>query len=126
MAINDQGASGPMIGCGDSIVATTTGLVIYTDRVEAAISSLLDTKDAHLGQSGLVNSLADSNLSYVSSSVSSGTVTVELTGELRSGGICDNPRIIAQLEYTAMMAADVSQAKILVNGKEIAFRLSGK
>ncbi|QXQ12262.1 GerMN domain-containing protein [Paeniglutamicibacter sp. Y32M11] len=115
-----------MIGCGDSIVATTTGLVIYTDRVEAAISSLLDTKDAHLGQSGLVNSLADSNLSYVSSSVSSGTVTVELTGELRSGGICDNPRIIAQLEYTAMMAADVPQAKILVNGKEIAFRLSGK
>lgn len=115
-----------MIGCADSIVATTTGLVIYTDRVEAAISSLLDTKDAHLGQSGLVNSLADSNLSYVSSSVSSGTVTVELTGELRSGGICDNPRIIAQLEYTAMMAADVSQAKILVNGKEIAFRLSGK
>lgn len=126
MAINDQGTSGPMIGCGDSIVATTTGLVIYTDRVEAAISSLLDTKDAHLGQSGLVNSLADSNLSYVSSSVSNGTVTVELTGELRSGGICDNPRIIAQLEYTAMMAADVPQAKILVNGKEIAFRLSGK
>ncbi len=126
MAINDQGTSGPTIGCGDSIVATTTGLVIYTDRVEAAISSLLDTKDAHLGQSGLVNSLADSNLSYVSSSVSSGTVTVELTGELRSGGICDNPRIIAQLEYTAMTAADAPQAKILVNGKEIAFRLSGK
>lgn len=126
MAINDQGASGPMIGCADSIVATTTGLVIYTDRVEAAISSLLDNKNTHYGQSGLVNSLADSDLSYVSSSSSGGTVTVELTGQLRSGGICDNPRIIAQLEYTAMTAAAVAKAKILINGKEIAFQLSGK
>lgn len=126
VALNDQGKSGPMIGCGDSIVATETGPVVYASQVEAAMSDLLDDKDAQHGQSGLMNALASSNLTYVSSSVSGDTVTVELTGELSSGGVCDDPRIIAQLTYTAMVAAEAGEAKILVNGIDINKYLSQK
>ncbi|MFL4474987.1 hypothetical protein ACIPVK_13400 [Paeniglutamicibacter sp. MACA_103] len=126
VALGDQGQAGPMIGCGDSIVATETGPVIYASQVEASMSDLLENKDTVHGESGLMNALAGSNLSYVSSSVWGDTVTVELTGDLSSGGICDDPRIIAQLSYTAMVAAGSGEAKILVDGTDITDKLSQK
>ena len=115
-----------MIGCGDSIVATETGPVIYASQVEAAMSDLLENKDSVHGESGLMNALASSDLKYVSSVVSGDTVTVELTGQVSSGGICDDPRIIAQLTHTAMVAAGTGEARILVDGTDINDRLSQK
>ncbi|MDR7359182.1 hypothetical protein [Paeniglutamicibacter sulfureus] len=126
VAVSDQGKAGPMIGCGDSIVATETGPVIYASQVEAAMSGLLENKEIELGQSGLMNALAGSDLYYVSSTVSEGIVTVELTGELSSGGICDDPRIIAQLTHTAMVAAGTEEARILIDGVDIGESLSLK
>ena len=126
VALNDQGKSGPMIGCGDSIVATETGPVVYASQVEAAMSDLLNDKDSQHGQSGLMNALAGSDLTYVSSSVAGDTVTVELSGVISSGGVCDDPRIIAQLTYTAMVAAETGEAKVLVNGIDINKYLSQK
>lgn len=119
VALNDKGKSGPMIGCGDSIVATETPPVIYASQVEAAMSDLLTDQDAQHGQSGLVNTLSGSNLTFVSSFIEKDTVTVELTGELASGGVCEDPRIVAQLTYTAMVAAGTGEAKVLVNGTEV-------
>lgn len=115
-----------MIGCGDSIVATETSPVIYASQIEAAMSDLITDRDARHGQSGLVNTLSDANLEFVSSSVDGDTVTVELTGELSSGGVCDDPRIVAQLRYTAMVAAGTGEAKVLINGIEVNKYLSQK
>ncbi|EMR00609.1 GerMN domain-containing protein [Paeniglutamicibacter gangotriensis] len=126
VAVDDQGKSGPLVGCGDSIVATETGPVIYASQVEAAMSTLLEDKDAEHGQSGLVNTLSASELTYVSASVSGDTVTVELSGEILSGGTCDDPRIIAQLTHTAMVAAGTGEAVILINGVDVNKYLSQK
>ncbi len=126
VALNDKGQSGPMIGCGDSIVATGTPPVIYASQVEAAMSDLITDRDARHGQSGLVNTLSDAHLEFVSSSVDGDTVTVELTGDLASGGVCDDPRIVAQLTYTAMVAAGTGEAKVLINGIEVNKYLSRK
>ncbi|GAA5226523.1 hypothetical protein GCM10025778_10560 [Paeniglutamicibacter antarcticus] len=126
VALNDKGQSGPMIGCGDSIVATGTPPVIYASQAEAAMSDLITDRDARHGQSGLVNTLSDAHLEFVSSSVDGDTVTVELTGDLASGGVCDDPRIVAQLTYTAMVAAGTGEAKVLINGIEVNKYLSRK
>ncbi|MGO2595829.1 MAG: GerMN domain-containing protein [Glutamicibacter arilaitensis] len=107
-------------------MATETGPVIYASQVEASMSTLLEDKDAEHGQSGLVNTLSASELTYVSASVSGDTVTVELSGEILSGGTCDDPRIVAQLTHTAMVAAGTGEAVILINGVDVNKYLSQK
>ncbi|WP_377779736.1 GerMN domain-containing protein [Paeniglutamicibacter kerguelensis] len=121
-----EGASGPTIGCGDTLVATETGPVAFTNKVEAAMNALLKDNAATHGESGLKNAVAASDLRYKSSSVKGDQVTVNLTGTVMSGGTCDDPRIIEQLKYTAKVAAGVGSARILVNGSNIEELLSQK
>lgn len=125
VAVGDEGKSGPQIGCGDSLVATETRPEEFTNQIEASIDALLDDEEM-LGESGLRNALAGSDLDYVSSAVDGDVVTVELSGTVSSGGTCDDPRIIGQLEYTAMTAAGTGEARILVGGKEVEEVLSAK
>ncbi|MGO3762379.1 hypothetical protein [Glutamicibacter arilaitensis] len=105
VAVGDDGVAGPEIGCGDSIIATYTGEKTFSDQLAAAMTSLLaDKQDTH-GESGLRNALSASDLTYVSAQVADDTVTVDLSGLVVSGGVCDDPRIVEQLKYTAMTAA---------------------
>ena len=126
VAVEDQGKSGPKIGCGDSLVATETGPQRFTNRIEAAMNALLNDNSATHGESGLVNAVAASELRYVSSKVSGDQVEVDLSGTLSSGGTCDDPRIVEQLKYTAKIAAGVGSARILFNGVDIEKTLSQK
>ena len=127
VAVDDpEGASGPKIGCGDTLVATETGPVTFTNQLEASLRALLEDKSETHGESGLRNALAHSTLSYQSSSVSGDTVTVKLTGVPMSGGTCDDPRIIEQLKHTAKVAAGVGNARILIEGTDIEDFLSQK
>lgn len=126
VAIGDEGVSGPEIGCGDSIVATESAPMEFTDQVEASMTTLLADGEREHGASGLQNTLAASELEFVSAQVADDTVTVELTGQLVSGGTCDDPRIIEQLKYTAMTAAGTGSAEILVDGQGIEEVLSAQ
>lgn len=126
VAVDDQGKAGPQIGCGDSLVATETEPVDFSNQVEAAMNALLENKSATHGESGLMNALAASDMRYQSSSVSGDQVTVELTGMPMSGGTCDDPRIVEQLKHTAKTAAGVGNALVLVDGTDIEEFLSQK
>ncbi len=126
VAVDDQGKSGPLIGCGDSLVATETEPRTFTNPVEAAMLALLGDNSATHGESGLLNAVAASELRYVSSKVRGDQVTVDLSGTLSSGGTCDDPRIVEQLKYTAKVAAGVGSARILFNGVDIEKALSQK
>ncbi|WP_427173816.1 hypothetical protein [Arthrobacter sp. 92] len=119
MAIGDNGISGPKIGCGDSLVATTTAPVRFTDQVGPSIGTLLANKSRDVGMSGLVNALYQSNLTYAGGELDGGTITIWLTGNFMLGGVCDIPRVKAQLEYTAMAAAGATSAQVFVNGRPI-------
>ncbi len=123
---NQEGVSGPKIGCGDTLVATETGPVAFANQVEAAMNALLKDNSPTHGESGLKNAVAASDLSYKSSTVKGDQVTVNLGGTVMSGGTCDDPRIIEQLKYTAKVAAGVGSARILVNGSDIEKILSQK
>jgi cytoskeletal protein RodZ len=97
VAIGDNGTSGPMIGCGDSLVATTTAPVRFTDQVGPSIGALLANKSRDVGLSGLVNVLYQSNLTYIGGELNGSTITINLAGQFMLGGVCDIPRAKAQL-----------------------------
>ncbi|ACL39119.1 conserved hypothetical protein [Pseudarthrobacter chlorophenolicus A6] len=119
VAVGDNGMSGPLIGCGDSLVATTTGPVTFTDQVRPSVEALLANKSRDLGLSGLVNALYQSNLTYVAGELTGSTITIWLTGQFMLGGVCDIPRVKAQLEYTAMAASGATSAQVFVNGRPL-------
>ena len=119
VAVGDNGISGPKIGCGDSLVATTTAPVRFTDQVGPSVGALLANKSRDVGMSGLVNVLYQSNLTYVAGELNGSTITIWLSGQFMLGGVCDIPRAKAQLEYTAMAASDATSARVFVNGRPI-------
>jgi hypothetical protein len=119
VAVGDNGISGPLIGCGDSIVATSTEPIRFTDQVGPAIRRLLANRSRDVGMSGLVNVLSQSSLTYLGGSFDGTTITIYLSGQFFLGGECDIPRAKAQLEFTAMAAAGASRAAVFVNGRPI-------
>ncbi|MBN9129108.1 MAG: GerMN domain-containing protein [Paenarthrobacter ureafaciens] len=119
VAVGDNGVSGPRIGCGDSLVATTTAPVTYTDQVGPSINALLANKSRDVGLSGLINVLYQSNLSYLGGELNGSTITIWLSGQFMLGGVCDVPRAKAQLEYTAMAASGATSARVFVNNRPI-------
>lgn len=119
VAVGDNGISGPKIGCGDSLIATTTAPVRFTDQVGPSIGALLANKSRNIGMSGLVNVLYQSNLTYLGGELDGSTITIWLSGQFMLGGVCDIPRAKAQLEYTAMAASAATSAQVFVNGRPI-------
>ncbi|MGN8129720.1 GerMN domain-containing protein [Paenarthrobacter sp. 22069] len=126
VAVGDNGRSGPAIGCGDSLVATTTAPVTFTDQVGPSIGALLANKSRDVGQSGLINVLYQSSLTYLGGELNGSTITISLSGQFMLGGVCDIPRAKAQLEYTAMAASGATSAQVYVNGRPIDEVLSQK
>lgn len=119
VAVGDNGGSGPAIGCGDSLVATTTAPVRFTDQVRPSIEALLANKTRDVGQSGLINVLYQSTLTYLGGELNGSTITIWLSGQFMLGGVCDVPRAKGQLEYTAMAASGATSAQVFVNGRPI-------
>ncbi len=126
IAIDDNGKSGSVVGCGDSAVAVKTADITTDNVVKATFDNLLSNHSQYYGESGLYNVLYNSNLSFVNSSVAGNTVTVKLSGSLSLAGECDNPRVQAELEMTAISAAKVGKASVYINDKPLGEVLSLK
>ncbi|WP_369045636.1 hypothetical protein [Sinomonas sp. P10A9] len=126
IAVGDGGVSGPAVGCGDSAVATYTEPVTFRDQVGPSLNRLFANHSRTIGQSGLINVLYQSNLTYVSGSFDGTTITVQLSGSFLLGGVCDIPRAEAQINLTAMAAAGAQRAAVFVNGRPLADVLSLK
>jgi hypothetical protein len=119
IALEDNGASGDKIGCDDSVVGVTRQITPSASPLEAALNELLSIKDEFYGGSGLYNALARSDLEVESAVVENGQAIVRLHGQMLLGGVCDDPRVQAQLEYTARHAPGVQGVEIFINGKPI-------
>ncbi|PKO15274.1 MAG: hypothetical protein CVU39_11765 [Chloroflexi bacterium HGW-Chloroflexi-10] len=116
IAVDDNGASGTQIGCGDSLVAVDVVVSPTVAVLRAALTELLSIKDQYYGQSGLYTALYQSDLTIDSLVLVNGQATIHLKGDLIMGGTCDNPRIEEQLKATAMQFTTVTSVKIYVNG----------
>jgi hypothetical protein len=122
-------ATGDTFGCGDRLRAVavpvaTEGLATEA-RIAAALGSLLEAG----GGQGLYSALERSELAVErveSVAGVAGLFRVHLTGQLRLGGVCDNPRVRAQLEATARQFSGVDDVEIEVDGEPLEALLSGR
>lgn len=122
--LDDGGSSGVRFGCNDSLVRVRRASTAAAEPLPAAIGALLDGSEPPIAD--VYNSLSGSTLDFLSGSFDGTTVTVYLAGTLRPGGVCDIPRIEAQLTQTAVSAVGAIRAEIYVNGVGLAEALSLK
>jgi hypothetical protein len=126
IAMEDQGRSGLLVGCGDSAVAVTIHVPYTTGMLRAALTSLLAIHNQYYGESGLYNALYQSHLAVGDVTISSGTATIHLSGTLTLGGECDSPRVEAQLKQTALQFSTVHSVSIFINDRPLEDLLSGR
>lgn len=126
IALGDNGKSGELVGCGDSIVEVKNQTQFTPTILAFSVEKLLSLKDQYYGQSGLYNALAGSNLTLESASIEKQIATVKLKGELSVSGTCEAPRILAELQKTVLQFPSVKEANILINGQKIEQLLSQK
>ena len=126
IALEDNGQSGKKIGCGDSVVPVQVTVPHTQGVLRAALEALLSLKEPSYGQSGLYNALYQSNLQLESVKLERGKADINLSGTLMLGGECDNPRVKAQIEETALQFPTVSEVSVFVNGTPLEDVLSLK
>jgi hypothetical protein len=124
VAIGDNGKSGRKIGCGDSLVAVTRRVAPTAAPLSAALRLLLADHHRFYGQSGLYNALYQSRLRLQKATVVNGRATIYLVGKLQLGGVCDDPRVGAQLRRTAYQFPTMHSVVIFVNNVPLKKRLS--
>ena len=127
IALNDNGVSGKKIGCNDSVVP----VLVYIDPtlgvLRASLNELFKMEgQREYGLSGLYNSLYQSHLSIDSLNIVNREAIVKLKGTLSSGGVCDDPRIKAQLEEAALQFKTVDKVSVFINGIPLDQVLSGR
>lgn len=126
IAINDNGVSGPKIGCNDSVVGVERVLPASSSPLTDSTKYLLGLRGQFYGQSGLYNVFYQSKLT-VDSVVLNGTkASFHLRGTLSLGGECDDPRVEAQLKYLALQFPTVKSVEIFINNKLLSSVLGGQ
>jgi hypothetical protein len=121
IALEDGGQSGMEIGCGDSVVPVEVEIEPTIAPLTAALETLFSINERDYGQSGLYNALYQSELAVERIDIVNGVASIYLTGQLRVGGVCDEPRVRAQIEETALQYYTVDEVQIFVNGEPLGF-----
>ena len=120
ISLNDGGS----IGCGDSVVPITVEIPSTRAVLRASLDKLLGLHSQYYGESGLYNALYQSNLTISDVRIDNRVASIWLSGQVVLGGVCDIPRVQAQLEQVALQFSTVDQVKIYLNGKLLQDALS--
>ena len=127
IALDDNGATGKKIGCNDSIVPVLINIEPTLSVLRASLTELFKMEgQREFGLSGLYNSLYQSHLSIDSLNIVNREAIIKLKGTLTLGGVCDDPRIKAQLEETALQFNTIDKVSIFINGIPLDQSLSGQ
>ncbi len=128
IAIGDNGQTGEKIGCGDSLIPVTREITAgptTPEKITAALTLLFSLHDRDYGQSGLTNALYASHLQVQGVALQGNKAAVYLTGTLSLAGVCDDPRVEAQIAATAKQFAGVSGVLIFLNGGPLVSEVGG-
>lgn len=115
IALEDNGQTGPVVGCGDSVIPVTVVIPSTQGVLKAALGKLLSIGEQYYGESGLYNALYQSDLQLKGVTIDQGKAIIHLTGALMLGGVCDAPRVEAQIEQTALQFSTVSSVEVFIN-----------
>jgi hypothetical protein len=126
IALGDAGQSGERIGCDDSVVLVPVSIEPTAAPLTAALEQLFAIDSEYYGESGLYNVLHRSDLRLERAVVAQGRATIELAGELRLGGVCDSPRVEAQIQATARQFSTVNEVVVTLNGQPLEEVLSAR
>mgnify|MGYP006287649501 CR=1 FL=1 len=125
IAVGDEGRSGEEIGCGDSVIPVEIEIEPTIAPLTAALEELLAIDTRLYGQSGLYNALYQSDLRLESVSIVDSEAVIRLSGTLTLGGVCDAPRVEAQLKETALQYSTVDQVSVFIDGRPLDEFLDG-
>ncbi|MGE3912340.1 MAG: LysM peptidoglycan-binding domain-containing protein [Chloroflexota bacterium] len=114
------------LGCGDQLVFVERTVEPTQAPLAAAFDSLLTMDERSLGQSGLYNPIYQSNLRVDDLQLENRTASIHLAGDLRLGGVCDAPRVAAQLRQTALQFNTVDDVQVFINGQPLDQALSAQ
>jgi LysM repeat protein len=112
ISLNDGGP----LGCGDTLVPVTVEIPATRAVLRASLDKLLSLHSAYYGESGLYNALYQSQLTLDDVRIDDRVATIRLSGQVVLGGVCDTPRIQAQLEQIALQFSTVDEVNVYVNG----------
>jgi hypothetical protein len=126
IALEDNGQSGTLVGCGDSAIPINVTIPRTQGVLRAALEKLFSAKEQFYGESGYYNALYQSDLRVASVLIEQGKAVIHLTGSLMLGGTCDAPRVEAQIEQTALQFSTVNDVAVFVNDVPLEEVLSTK
>jgi len=130
IAIGDNGQSGPVVGCQDSLIPVK-GLDIGNQpstegKIAAALGKLFAVHDQFYGESGLYNALYQSHLTIDSVTLDGSRAVVHISGTIQLGGECDTPRVLGQIQSTVMQFSGITRADIVYQGNLLSIVLSAR
>lgn len=120
VASGDNGKRGKKVGCDDSLVPVTRRVSDTGSPLRAALQELLSIPPEPVDNPGLQNFWKGRNLSLRSVSIQKQTATILISGEVFVAGICDEPRIVGQIEETARQFPNVKNVKVFIGKRTLA------
>jgi hypothetical protein len=126
IALEDNGQSGTLVGCGDSAIPINVTIPPTQGVLRAALEKLFTAKQQFYGESGYYNALYQSDLQVARVVIEQGRATIHLTGNITLGGTCDAPRVQAQIEQTALQFSTVSEVDVFLNDVPLEQALSSQ
>lgn len=115
IALEDNGQAGTLVGCGDSAIPVTVTVPPTQGILRAALEKLFSAKQQFYGESGYYNALYQSDLQVSGVTIEQEKAIIRLTGSVMLGGVCDAPRVEAQIEQTALQFSTVNEVAVFIN-----------
>jgi hypothetical protein len=126
IALEDNGQSGTLVGCGDSAIPITVTIPRTQGILRASLEKLFSAKQQFYGAAGYYNALYQSDLQVATVTIEQGKAIIHLTGTIMLGGTCDAPRVEAQIEQTALQFSTVNDVAVFINDVPLEEALSSK
>ncbi len=120
----EPNVAGETIGCGDAVVSLATNAGQAKAPLRFALDRLLAMRVTTLPGIGAYNALHQAELKVDSVAIRGDSAIIGLSGKFSYAGVCDAPRIEAQLTRTATQFPTIRTASFFINGRPLRDMLS--